>query len=129
MFSSVILTSIVRNLVIIHIDPTFYMTLFERFLYSLGLQKLELTRCGKNISQQVCWQLTHMQNNKINKTYPNSNRAPSNLAIINYREGVFDQLEQLLRIGVDVSKMKEVVSLFNWDSEEDWELSKSKGDS
>ena len=43
------------------------------------------------------------------------------------RKGTFQQLEQLIGIGFRREKMNEVVSLFDWDNEENYEIEKLKG--
>ena len=59
--------------------------------------------------------------------YLNENCATENLPTTIQQKGVFQQLEQLIGIGFDRTKMKEIVSLFEWGDEEIYELQKLKG--
>ena len=73
--------------------------------------------------------LTTDQNRKsvLYQSYPNDNCDDTNLPLKSQMKGTFLQLEQLMGMGFERQKMKEVVSLFDWDEEEEHELGLLKG--
>ena len=60
------------------------------------------------------------------KSYPNSRCTEDDLPLVK-RKGEFEQLEQLIGISFDRRKMEKIVSLFEWNDEELFELNKLKG--
>ena len=59
--------------------------------------------------------------------FPHDKCETENLPKTSKQKGVFQQLGQLIGIGFDRRKMKEIVSLFEWGDEEIYELQKLKG--
>ena len=61
------------------------------------------------------------------KSYPSVNCIETNLPSMNNRKGTFQQLEQLMGIGFERIHIEKIVGLFDWDDEENYEISNLKG--